>query len=80
MSEWADDFFRVWQKAWNTGTEAVLEHVTDDIEYWDVTLSEPIRGRDAYARYCDGFFTAFLAGRYIELHTQDNNKTAAAQA
>ncbi len=28
----------------------------------------------------NGFFTAFLAGRYIELHTQDNNKTAAAQA
>ena len=27
----------------------------------------------------NGFFTAFLAGRYIELHTQENNKTAAVQ-
>jgi len=56
---WADDFFATWQRAWETGTEAVLEHVTDDIEYWDVTLGEPLRGRDAYARYVDGFFTAF---------------------
>jgi len=59
MGEWADEFFRDWQKAWNTGTEAVLEYVTDDIEYWDVTLEQPIRGRDAYATYCDGFFAAF---------------------
>lgn len=27
----------------------------------------------------NGFFTAFLAGRYIELHTQESNKTAALQ-
>ena len=59
MSEWSDEFFRVWQKAWNTGTDAVLEHVTDDIEYWDVTLAEPIRGKARYADYCDGFFAAF---------------------
>ena len=59
MSDWADSFFRDWQAAWNTGTEAVLEYVTDDIEYWDVTLAEPIHGRDAYAEYCDGFFAAF---------------------
>jgi len=59
MGEWADEFFRDWQKAWNTGTEAVLEYVTDDIEYWDVTLEQPIRGRDSYSTYCDGFFAAF---------------------
>ena len=59
MSEWSDEFFRVWQKAWNTGTDAVLEYVTDDIEYWDVTLAEPIRGKARYADYCDGFFAAF---------------------
>ena len=59
MSEWADGFFRDWQKAWNTGTEAVLEYVTDDIEYWDVTLDEPLRGRADYAEYCDKFFLAF---------------------
>lgn len=59
MSTWADDFFRDWQKAWNTGTAEVLEHVTDDIEYWDVTLPEPIRGRAAYAEHCDHFFAAF---------------------
>jgi len=59
MAEWANDFFATWQRAWTTGTEAVLEHVTDDIEYWDVTLTEPLRGRDAYARYVDGFFAAF---------------------
>jgi steroid delta-isomerase-like uncharacterized protein len=59
MGDWADEFFRDWQKAWNTGTEAVLEYVTDDIEYWDVTLEQPIRGRDAYRTYCDGFFAAF---------------------
>jgi hypothetical protein len=38
---WADDFFVTWQAAWATSTEAVLEHVTDDIEYWDVTLAQP---------------------------------------
>ena len=27
----------------------------------------------------NGFFTAFLAGRYIELHKQESNKTAAVQ-
>ncbi|MGA1212827.1 MAG: nuclear transport factor 2 family protein, partial [Solirubrobacterales bacterium] len=59
MSEWSDDFFCTWQKAWNTGTDAVLEYVTDDIEYWDVTLAEPIRGKARYADYCDGFFAAF---------------------
>ncbi len=59
MSEWADEFFRNWQIAWNTGSAAVLEYVTDDIEYWDVTLEQPIRGRDAYAKHCDGFFAAF---------------------
>ena len=59
MSKWADDFFVTWQKAWNTGTQAVLPFVTDDIEYWDVTLAEPIQGIDAYEEYCDGFFAAF---------------------
>jgi steroid delta-isomerase-like uncharacterized protein len=59
VSDWADGFFREWQRAWNTGTEAVLEYVTDDIEYWDVTLAEPIHGREAYAEHCDRFFTAF---------------------
>jgi steroid delta-isomerase-like uncharacterized protein len=56
---WADDFFVTWQRAWATSTEAVLEHVTDDIEYWDVTLDAPLHGRAAYARYVDGFFAAF---------------------
>jgi len=59
MTKWADDFFVDWQKAWNTGTEAVLEYVTDDIEYWDVTLDEPLRGIQEYAQHCDRFFTAF---------------------
>ena len=59
MANWADEFFVDWQRAWGTGTEAVLEYVTDDIEYWDVTLPEPIHGRDAYAKHCDNFFTAF---------------------
>ena len=59
MSEWADEFFRNWQIAWNTGTAEVLAYVTDDIEYWDVTLEQPIRGREAYAKHCDGFFAAF---------------------
>jgi steroid delta-isomerase-like uncharacterized protein len=59
MSKWADEFFVTWQKAWSTGTEEVMKHVTDDIEYWDVTMDEPLRGRDAYAEYCDGFFRAF---------------------
>lgn len=59
MSEWAEEFFNRWQKAWSTGTGAVLGHVTDDIEYWDVTMDEPIRGREEYGRYCDGFFEAF---------------------
>lgn len=59
MSSWADEFFAEWQRAWSTGTEAVLEHVTDDIEYWDVTLAEPLRGREEFARHCDGFFAAF---------------------
>ena len=59
MSGWADDFFRDWQAAWNTGTKEVLEYVSDDIEYWDVTLAEPIHGIEAYARHCDGFFEAF---------------------
>jgi steroid delta-isomerase-like uncharacterized protein len=58
---WADDFFAVWQRAWETDTAAVLEHVTDDIEYWDVTLTETLRGRAAYASYVDGFFAAFTA-------------------
>jgi steroid delta-isomerase-like uncharacterized protein len=61
---WADDFFVTWQAAWATGTEAVLEHVTDDVEYWDVTLAAPLHGRDAYARYVDGFFTAFSEIRW----------------
>ena len=59
MSKWADEFFVTWQKAWSTGTGEVMKYVTDDIEYWDVTLDEPIRGADAYAEYCDGFFAAF---------------------
>jgi steroid delta-isomerase-like uncharacterized protein len=59
MSKWAEEFFSEWQKAWSTGTAEVLEHVTEDIEYWDVTLAEPIRGKEAYARYCDAFFEAF---------------------
>ena len=59
MADWADRFFVQWQAAWGTGTEAVLEYVTDDIEYWDPTLPEPIHGRDAYAAHCDNLFTAF---------------------
>ena len=56
---WADDFFAVWQRAWETGSDEVMRHVTDDIEYWDVTLHEPLRGADAYRDYVDGFFAAF---------------------
>jgi steroid delta-isomerase-like uncharacterized protein len=59
MSKWADEFFVTWQKAWSTGTEEVMKYITDDIEYWDVTMDEPIRGADDYAAYCDGFFAAF---------------------
>ncbi len=56
---WADDFFETWQRAWETGTDAVIEHVDPQIEYWDVTLAEPLQGADAYREYVDGFFTAF---------------------
>ena len=52
-------FFEVWQRAWETGTDEVMKHVTDDIEYWDVTLTKPLRGAEAYAEYVDGFFEAF---------------------
>ncbi len=80
MSEWADEFFRVWQQAWTTGTEAVLEHVTDDIEFWDVTLSEPLRGIQAYAEHCDNFFAAFSEIIWWErepvLHEPGTNRAA----
>lgn len=59
MAKWADEFFVEWQRAWTTSTDAVLEHVTDDVEYWDVTLAEPLRGRAEFSRYVDGFFRAF---------------------
>lgn len=59
VGKWADEFFVDWQAAWNSGTAEVLEYVTDDIEYWDVTLPEPIHGRDEYAAHCDRFFAAF---------------------
>ncbi len=59
MGEWADEFFRDWQRAWSAGSDEVLGHVADDIEYWDVTLAEPIRGIEAYEEYVDGFFRAF---------------------
>ena len=58
MSE-AERFFEVWQRAWETGTDEVMKHVTDDVEYWDVTLAEPIRGAEGYRDYVDGFFRAF---------------------
>ena len=64
MSEWADDFFKTWQNAWSTSTDEVMQYVTDDIEYWDVTLPAPIFGRDAYAEHCDNFFTAFTECRF----------------
>ncbi len=56
---WADDFFATWQRAWETGTDEVMRHVSDDITYWDVTLPEPIRGTEAYRAFVDGFFAAF---------------------
>lgn len=56
---WADEFFGIWQRAWETGTEEVMQHVSDDIEYWDVTLEQPLRGREAYREHVDGFFAAF---------------------
>ena len=59
MGDWATGFFGEWQTAWSEGTDAVMTHVTDDIEYWDATLNEPIRGRGDYAAYVDGFFAAF---------------------
>jgi len=59
MGGWADGFFSEWQQAWSTETSAVMAHVTDDIEYWDATLAEPIRGATAYSDYVDGFFAAF---------------------
>lgn len=59
MGPWADDFFVRWQRAWADGADAVMDHVTDDVEYWDVTLPEPLHGRDQYRTYVDGFFTAF---------------------
>jgi steroid delta-isomerase-like uncharacterized protein len=59
VAAWADEFFAEWQRAWSTGTDAVMEHVTDDVEYWDVTLSDPIRGREDFCRFVDGFFAAF---------------------
>jgi len=59
MGARADTFFSDWQQAWSTDTAAVMAHVTDDVEYWDATLPEPIRGAPAYADYVEGFFTAF---------------------
>ena len=59
MGERADAFFRDWQAAWSTDTDAVMAHVSEDIEYWDATLAGPIRGHSAYAEYVQGFFTAF---------------------
>lgn len=56
---WADEFFETWQRAWATGTDEVMKHVTNDVEYWDVTTPEPIRGAEAYRSYVDGFFEAF---------------------
>ena len=80
MSEWADEFFREWQIAWTTGTDAVLEYVTDDIEYWDVTLAEPLQGIQAYAGHCDGFFAAFSEIEWTErepvLHEEETNRVA----
>jgi len=59
MGDWADRFFEDWQQAWSTDTDAVMEHVTEDIEYWDATLPEPIHGAEGYREYVDGFFRAF---------------------
>ena len=60
MATWADEFFAVWQRAWESGDpDAVLAHVTDDVEYWDATLAEPLRGRDAYRGHVAAFFAAF---------------------
>lgn len=59
MGTEADAFFDRWQQAWGEGTDAVMEHVTDDVEYWDVTLTEPLRGKEQYRGYVDGFFAAF---------------------
>ena len=55
----AEEFFQVWQRAWETGTDEVMKHVTEDITYWDVTLEQPIRGAEDYRPYVDGFFRAF---------------------
>lgn len=53
------EFFESWQRAWETGADEVMRYVTDDIEYWDVTTPEPIRGAVAYREYVEGFFAAF---------------------
>lgn len=60
----ADDFFVVGQKTRQTGTEAVLEHVTDDIDGRDVTLNAPLHGRRAYAGCVDGFCAAVTQPRW----------------
>ena len=57
MSEWSDFFFKQWREAWNTRTEDIMDLVTDDIEYWDPTLAEPITNIQDYAVRLDRFFS-----------------------
>jgi steroid delta-isomerase-like uncharacterized protein len=64
VSTWADEFFVTWQDAWETGAGEVLQYVTEDIEYWDVTLDKPLRGIEEYGQYVEGFFEAFTEIRW----------------
>jgi steroid delta-isomerase-like uncharacterized protein len=56
VDQWSDEFFEKWRRAWNTSTEDVMDLVTDDIEYWDPTLLEPVTNIQDYACRLDRFF------------------------
>jgi len=64
VSEWSDEFFEKWRNAWNTRTEDVMDLVTDDIEYWDPTLMDPITNIQDYAVRLDRFFEAMSDARW----------------
>lgn len=56
--------------------DKLLAHMTQDIEFWDVSLQEPIRNKTELKKYLQEYFDAFPDVRWDLRNVIDNGQYA----
>jgi uncharacterized protein (TIGR02246 family) len=61
MGTWVDDYFAAWNE---TNADRVVEWMTDDVEFEDVTAGHFSRGKEAAKRFVEACYRKVPDARY----------------